>query len=147
MGKTALRVSAPIVVALLSPIALIPFPPQFYFAIALVAIPIVLFFTAVIAFPLYHFIPKKLRTNSMVMSGFAFLAGAISYMLFQFLIQPGYSRIGDVVYVADGAFTLAGWVRALTAAAIVGMISIPGGLLFCRATQHDGPDKSLAHNP
>jgi len=142
MGKVARRLSAPIVVALLSPIVLMPFPPRLYFATALVAIPIVLVFTVVVALPLYLLVPKQLRCNGMVMSGYAFFAGAISYMLFQLLLQPDYSRIGDVVYVADGAFTLAGWVRALTAAAIAGLISIPGGLLWS-AAQDSGPNKSL----
>ena len=142
MGKVAFQISAPIAVALLSPLVLMPFPPKFYFVIALVAIPVVLVFTAVVAFPLYLLVPKQLRSNGMAMSGHAFFAGAISYMFIQLLLQPDYSRLGNVVYVSDGDFTHDGWVRALTAAVIAGFVAIPGGLLWS-AAQRSGPDKSL----
>jgi hypothetical protein len=142
MGRRALQFAAPIVVALLSPIALMPFPPKYYFVVALAAFPVVLVFTAVVAFPLYLLVPEQLRSNGLVMSGYAFLAGATSYMFLQFLLQPESSRIGDIVYVQEGAFTHDGWLRALTAAAIGGLIAIPGGLLWS-AAQRRVPNQSL----
>jgi hypothetical protein len=131
MKAALLYLSAPLLVALLAPMAVAravgPYP-----AVVLVGtIPVVLLFTCLVALPLYFAMPKHRRGQLAPTLALAFLAGFLSFILFN-LASPGasYSRVGEAVLVADGRLTAAGWRGLLAQSLWMGALSLPGGLLF-----------------
>ena len=130
MKAALLYLAAPLLVALLAPFAVerefAPYP--FIFLIGTVLI--VLFFTLLVAVPMYFTLPKTSRTNPVLMLGISILAGALSYFLFNFAFRGTFSQVGQVVLVQDGKFTAAGWQNLLSQSAWMGALSLPGGLLF-----------------
>jgi predicted neutral ceramidase superfamily lipid hydrolase len=130
MQAALLYLSAPVVVALLAPFALAqeiaPYPAIFLIG----TIPVVFFFTLLIAVPMYLALPKTSRVNPMLMLGISFMAGALSFFLFSFAFRGSFSQVGQVVHVQDGSFTAAGWRSLLTQSVLMGALSLPGGLLF-----------------
>ena len=136
MRAILLYLSAPLLVALLAPLAvertIAPYP-----AILLIGtVPVVLLFTCLVAVPLYLAIPRRSRIQPIPMVSVAFLAGVISFILFS-VASPGvsYSQVGEVELVAGGHYTAAGWYELLLQSLCMGAASLPGGLLFCQAAK------------
>jgi hypothetical protein len=129
MKATLLYLAAPLLVALLAPFA-VEQRPFIYPPIVLIGvIPVVAFFTLAIAVPMYLAIPKAHRSRLAMMLGTAFFAGALSFCIFSFVTRSTFSQVGEVVYVKDGMFTLAGWLQLLSQSAWMGALSLPGGFL------------------
>ena len=130
MKAALLYLAAPLMVALLAPFAMerefAPYPSIFLIG----TVPVVLFFTLLVAVPMHFTLPKRSRTNPALMLGISFLAGAMSFFLFSFAFRGTFSQIGQVVLVQDGRFTAAGWQRLLSQSVWMGALSLPGGFLF-----------------
>ena len=123
MKAALLYLSAPLLVALLAPFAV---AQEFalYPAIFLIGtVPVVLFFTLLVAVPMYFTLSKKNRTNPFLMLGISSLAGALSFFLLSFAFRGTFSQIGQVVLVQDGKFTLAGWQNVFYQSAWMGALS------------------------
>jgi hypothetical protein len=130
MKAALLYLAAPVVVALLAPFA-VERAFFWYPAIFLIGtIPVVLFFTLLVAAPMYFAVPKANRTDAKLMLGISFIAGALSFFLFSFAFRGTFSQVGSVVLVQDGQYTIAGWKSLLGQCAWMGAFSLPGGLLF-----------------
>lgn len=130
MRAALLYLAAPLLVALLAPFAVAqefaPYPSIFLIG----TVPVVFFFTLLVALPMYFTLPKASRTKPLLMLGISFIAGAISYFLFSFAFRGTFSQVGEVVLVQDGNFTAAGWQSVLWQSLWMGALSLPGGLLF-----------------
>lgn len=130
MKPALLFLSAPLLVALLAPIAVeravAPYPPIFLIG----TIPVVLLFTCLVAVPLYLALPKSKRVQLTPILALAFIVGCVSFLLFNLALpEVTYSRVGEVVLVADGHRTAAGWRALLSQSLWMGALSVPGGLL------------------
>jgi hypothetical protein len=130
MKATLLYIVAPLLVALLAPFAIEQRPFLYSPIILIGVVPVVAFFTLAIALPVYFAIPKASRSNLALILCTAFLAGLLSFCIFSFVSRGTFSQVGEVVYVKDGMFTLAGWLQLLSQSAWMGALSLPGGFLF-----------------
>ena len=125
MKAALLYLAAPVLVAMLAPFAMereiAPYPSIFLVG----TIPVVFFFTLLVAMPLYFTLPKVKRTHAPSMLGIAFVAGALSFFLFSFAFRGTFSQV-----VQNGRFTAVGWKILLLQCFWMGTLSLPGGLLF-----------------
>jgi hypothetical protein len=130
MKPALLYLSAPLVVAVLAPFAIIravaPYPAIFLVG----TIPVVFFFTLLVAMPLYFAVPKASRVNALVMLGVAAITGALSYFAFNYVMRGWSAQVGQAILVQEGKFTPEGWRQLLSQSAWMGMLSLPGGFLF-----------------
>jgi hypothetical protein len=99
------------------------------------SIPVVLAFTLLIAAPLFTFVGRRFPIRAATFVGLAFAAGVLSFLVFALLSTPTYSGVDEVVHVQDGQLTLAGWKGLLAQSVAVGLVSIPGGLLWWLAAR------------
>ena len=131
MRAVLLFLSAPILVAVLAPFAIsreiAPYPP----IVLIGTIPVVLFFSALIAAPLFFTVPKNLRVSFVHMAGVAFASGFLSLFLFSIAFKGAFEQIGAVVLVQDGSLTAAGWRNLISQCLAMGALSLPAGILVC----------------
>ena len=135
MKAALLYLAAPLLAALLSPLAvareIAPYPPLFLIG----TVPVVCAFTLLVAMPLYFMLPKAKRTHILWMTSIAFIAGTVSFALFGMGLHATYERIGTVVLIEDGNRTPEGWKLLLSQSIWMGCLSVPSGLLFLAAAR------------
>jgi hypothetical protein len=135
MKRIALYLSGPVVVALLVPLAFGVAGLKLYPMLVVASIPVVLAFTLLVAAPLFVFAGRRFPIRAATFVGLAFAAGFLSFLVFTYLSTPTYSSVDEVVHVQDGQLTLPGWRGALMQSVAVGLLSIPGGLLWWLAAR------------
>ena len=143
MRHVALYILGPVVVALLVPLAFGSAALQLYPALLLGAIPIVAFFTLVVAMPLFVWAGRRRMVTAPTFVLLAFAAGFTSFLLFSYLSSPDYSSAGDIIYARNCHLTIAGWMEASKQSAVVGLLCIPGGLIWWLGARM--PLKDTAH--
>jgi len=130
MKSFALYLLAPVIVALLAPLAInlqaAPYPAIFLVG----TIPVVFFFTLVVALPLYFSLPKRLRGQLIPLLCMAFVAGLLSFFVFSYATKGVQAQVGPTVLVQNGNYTASGWYEVLLQSFAMGIFSLPGGLLF-----------------
>ncbi len=137
MKHFALYLSGPLIVALLVPFAFGSGAIKLYPLLLVGAVPVVLAFSLAIAAPLFVLATRKfeLKVRASLFMALAFVAGFISFVAFSCLSVPVFSSAGDSVFVQGGHFTIAGWDQLLAQSAIVGLLSIPGGIMWWLAAR------------
>jgi len=118
---------SPLIASLLVPVVLgalgdsVAFMPNF-----IVIVPVVYFFTVVVALPIYFAMPQAHRKQLGSLLFAAFIAAFASYALINF----PYSRIGSDLPVPKDVSIPGGWQLLLQQCALVGLAGAGGGLCF-----------------
>jgi hypothetical protein len=128
MKAVLLYLVAPFVVALLAPFAMADafelYPPIFLIG----TIPVVYFFSLLVAVPMFFTLVKANRTDLTLILGISFLAGALSFFIFSIVFHGSFSSVNDVVLIQNSRLTLAGWKDVFERSLRMGALSLPGGI-------------------
>ncbi len=128
MKRLAFYFSGPLVLALLAPLVL--GAGSLYVPVVMGAIPLVIFFTLLIAAPLFMTVARKLGVRAPVFVGLAFFSSASSYLLFSLFSLPESASVAGVAHTINGDLTAAGWKSVLCQAGLIGVAAIPSGVLW-----------------
>jgi hypothetical protein len=145
MKAALLYLAAPLIVALLAPFALADTFDLYPLIFLIGTVPVVYFFSLIIAVPMFFTLKKSSRTNPILILGIAFGAGALSFFLFSIAFRGSFSSVNDVVLVQDSRLTLAGWKDIIERSARMGALSLPGGLLVWLGTKQEARSASTAN--
>jgi hypothetical protein len=128
MKALLLYLVAPFVVALLAPFAMADafelYPPIFLIG----TVPVAYFFSLLVAVPMFLTLEKANRTDLLLILGISFLAGTLSFFVFNIVFHGSFSSVNDVVLIQNGQLSLAGWKDLLERSLRMGALSLPGGL-------------------
>ena len=121
---------SPLVIAVLAPMAiegsLMRYPPSFLVG----AIPVVYFFTAVVALPLYLALPPKHKARLSSLLVAAFVSGFGSFAILSLASKGTFAQVGTTVLVENGWYTLAGALNLLQQCLFMGLAATLAGALF-----------------
>jgi hypothetical protein len=121
---------SPLVVAFLAPLAIegtiMTYPP----VLLVGTIPVVYFFTAAVALPLYFSLPghHKARLSSLLAA--AYLVGTVSFAVMSFASRGSYAEVGGTVLVQNGWYTFAGFLNLAKQCLLMGVAASVAGFLF-----------------
>ena len=130
MRTIAAFLVSPLVVALLAPVAvegsLVSYPPLLLVG----TVPVVYFFTGLVALPVYLALPPKHKTRLSSLLIAAFISGCVSFAIVGLASKGSYAQVGSTVLVENGWYTLVGSYELVRQCVFMGLTALLAGALF-----------------